>query len=539
METLVIDNFKGTMTIYQDGNINSGMSYVINTFGNDPFTDPGNLTWSNDSVQIDSAGAVITDLIMAGKERVESGILYVYAIGHTGRLYKIQVNDPTTFNPDYDNPVLLATLSVNTPTFTRGGFIDFFGATERIYIGHDKGMTRIDFNGSNETEVGVVGSWTQNVPRPIKQFIGKMYVGNGSNLAEIDSTATVTTYAKLSPSFPLNTQVRDIDVSPSGTYLEAVVSTLALPNITDTVQDTVYNASVDSFIFKWNGTDIGYTAFTTFPSFSLTANTMFQNYQYTFGYDQKGGAVFNPSEKLLSLQEVVAPLPNSIYSTGNQVAWLSPLYFGGVQEADIITFGSLDFEVGTGYWDLFGQFATGTETDIIQTPFCLPVSNFGVGFSTNGYTNNIFGRAKVYFSTLETSSLPTTKYKFYKWTPPSSPLDTNSISLVGAIYQTQNQMFSKKKSIKEVRVYGKPWVAGSAFSIDLIGSSDYTGVVGGGIAGSSKTFTAGSNLTIGDDFAWYTPDCAPTYTLGALITNQGEVNHTIMKIEIDVVNAGK
>src|SRR3990167_1229665 len=201
IKTLVVDNFKGTMTAFQDGDINSGLGYVVNVFGYNPFVKPGNLTWCRQSVQIDSAGSVITDLIMAGKERVESGIVYVYAIGHTGRLYKIQVNNPATFNPDYDNPVLLATITSGTPTFTRGGFIDFFGTTERIYIGHDKGVTELNFDGTGEAVVGVAGSWTATVPRPLKQFFGKLYAGNGKNLTEITDGGTVATYAKLSPSF--------------------------------------------------------------------------------------------------------------------------------------------------------------------------------------------------------------------------------------------------------------------------------------------------------------------------------------------------
>lgn len=137
MPTLVIDNFAARLTRYDNGNINSGFAKYA-TCGVDPFSKPGRLTWLETATRIDSGGSVITDLIMAGKERVESGISYVYAIGHTGRLYKIQVNDPTTYNPNYDNPVLLATISSGSPTFTRGGSIDFFGATERIYIGHDK-----------------------------------------------------------------------------------------------------------------------------------------------------------------------------------------------------------------------------------------------------------------------------------------------------------------------------------------------------------------------------------------------------------------
>src|ERR1041385_8187905 len=114
----VIDNFGGRLTRYNFGDMNSGIAKYIATFGNDPFRFPGQLSWQETAIQIDSAGTVITDLIMDGKERVESGIVYIYCIGHTGRLYKIQVNDPSTYNPDYDNPVLLATLTVNSPTFT-------------------------------------------------------------------------------------------------------------------------------------------------------------------------------------------------------------------------------------------------------------------------------------------------------------------------------------------------------------------------------------------------------------------------------------
>lgn len=531
LQTLVIDNFKGSMTSFQDGDINSGLAYATNQFGADPFSKPGNLTWCSASTQIDPSGDVITDLIMAGKERVESGILYVYAIGHTGRLYKIQVNNPSTYDPDYDNPVLLTTLTSGSPTFTRGGFIDFYGATERIYIGHDKGVTRVDFNGANETAVS--GSWTQTVPRPLKQFLGKLYVGNGSNIAEIDTTALVTSSTKLSPGFPTNSQVRDMDVTSDGNYMQIVVSELALADITSGAQDTSVTANSRSFIFKWTGTDTGYTAFDTFPSFSLTSNTMFQNYQYTFGYDQFGSAMYAPVEKKLSLQEVYAPHPNGIASTSNLVYWLSPLHFGGILEADFLYYGTLDFEIGPGYWDLFGQFATAPETDIACVPFMMPVSNFGIGSSSNGYAGNYFGTNKVYFSTLETSSAPTTKYRLYKWTAPSFSGAPAVTPMLNAVYQTQTQLFSKKIKISEVRIYGEPWIANNSFSIDLIGSA------GTAMTGGSKTFTAGSNLTIGDDFAWYTPQMAPTYALGVYITNLGTTNHTITKIEIDYSEGGK
>lgn len=529
MPTLTIDNFGGRLTRYSDGDINSGFAKFDTSFGYDPFRKPGNLTWLETATRIDPSETVITDLIMAGKERVESGVSYVYAVGHTGRVYKIQVNDPSSFNPNYDNPVLLATISTNSPTFTRGGYIDFYGSTERIYIGHDKGVTRIDFDGTNETFVGALGSWTQTVPRPLRQFIGKLYVGNGTNLAEIDSTATVTTYAKLSPGFPDNTQVRDIDTSSDGNYLQMVVSRLALPDLTSTTQDTNLSSNSESYVFKWNGTDTGYTSYDTFPSFSLNSNIVFGNYQYVFGYDLSGAAVFNPNDKILSPIYAQAPLPNAIGSNGNFVAWCTPEFSNGFTRMASYLYGSLDNEVGVGWWRQFAQGAQGTETDVVRIPFQTLVSNFGIGSSSNGYSGGVFASGKAYFSTLETSAAPTTKYKFYKWFPISTTVGTS----IGGVYETQTQLFSKKQKITEVRVYGEPWVTSNSFTTALIGSS------GSAITNSSKTFTAGSNLTVGDDFAWYNPQIAPTYALGLRITNAGSVNHTINKVEIDYEPAGK
>lgn len=537
IQTLVVDNFQGSYTLYQNGNINSGKSYEQVSGGYNPFPKPGDLTWSEAPTLIDSGGSVITDLIVAAKERVESGVLYVYAIGHTGRLYKIQVNDPTTYNPDYDNPVLLATLSSNSPTFTRGGSIDFFGSTERIYIGHDKGVTRIDFDGTNETFVGLAGSYTTSVPRPLQQFVGKLYFGNGTNIGEIDSTATVTSYTRLSPGFPSGTQVRDIKISSEGTYINIVVTRLALFDITSATQETVSTASLESYLFRWNGTDIGYTSYVNYPSFSLSANYTFQGNEFNFGTDLGGQAVYMGSDKISNSAECPFPLPNSITSTGNLLLYLTPVYFGSALEADLFTWGSVDWEVGRGwgqgFWDIGFLNATSPETDIIRVPYFQIISNAGLGASSNNYVGNLFGTSKFYFSTLETSSGPTTKYRFYKWKIATSTNITPGTIQINSIYQTQTQLLSKKVSVAEVRIYGEPWVANNSFQIDLIGSD------GNPISGGSYTFTAGTNLTIGNDYAWYNPQMAPTFAIGLRVTNLGTANHTISKVEIDSHDGGK
>lgn len=538
MPTKVIDNFRGQLTRYVNGDMNSGFSKYTVTFGADYFNKPHNLSWQEQPVQIDAAGSVITDLIVCGKERVESGISYVYAVGHTGRVYKIQVNDPSSYNPNYDNPVLLATLTSNTPTFTRGGFIEFFGSTERIYIGHDKGVTRLDFAGTNETFVGVLGSWTQTVPRPLKGFVGKLYIGNGSNIAEIDSTATVTTYTKLSPGFPTNSQVRDLDVSTDGNYLHAVVTRLALGDITSTTPDSASISNSDSWVFKWNGTDTGYTSFDTYSSYSLTANAVFGSSQYVFGFDTTGSAMFDPVDKAIAPIYTQAPMPNALGSGSNVMGWIAPETYNltsgtvaplGILRASQFIYGVSEREIPLGWWRQFSMTATSPETDVVRVPFAALVSNFNIGSSSNGYLAGIFGYGKYYFSTLETSAAPTTKYRFYKW----FPVITTVLPAMQGVYETQTEMFPKKIGLSEVRVYGEPWVASNSFKIDLIGSD------GNPITGGTKTFTAGTNLTVGDDMAQYNPSCKPIYALGLRVTNLGTTHHVIHKVEIDYDFAGK
>ena len=390
MATLTINNFGGRLSRYNDGDINSGLAKYSTTFGNDPFSNPGNLTWFEQPTRIDSGESVITDLIMAARPRLESGITYVYAIGHTGRLYKIQVNDPTTYSPNYDNPVLLATLTASSPTFKYGSSIQFFGATERMYIGHDIGVSRINFDGTSETLVGSAGSYTANVPRPSINFNGKLYFGNGTNLVEIDSTATVTTYAKLSPAFPVGTVVRDTDVSPDGTYAQVVVSRISAPDLTSTTQDTNSLSSADSYLIYWNGIDAGYTSYNPFNSYSINSNISFGPYGYTIGYDLPGTAIFTSGQKIISIPDSVAPNFNALFSAGNLMGFASPENSANVLKGSLQVYGAYDREIPEGLYRWFRISAT-TQTDIIQIPMCSIVSNLFYGSSSAGYTGNLVG----------------------------------------------------------------------------------------------------------------------------------------------------
>lgn len=529
MATKIINNFQGRLTRYVDGDMNSGYAKYSSTFGNDPFTNPGNLTWFEAPTRIDSGGSVITDLIMAARPRLESGITYVYAIGHTGRLYKIQVNDPTTYAPNYDNPVLLTTLVAQSPTFKYGSSIQFFGDTERIYIGHDKGVTRVDFAGTNETFVGVLGSYTQNVPRPSVNFGGVTYWGNGTNLVAIDSTAAVVSYTKLSPAFPVGTTVRDIDVSPDGNYVQIVVSRVSPPDLTSATQDTNSLSSGDSYFILWNGIDAGYTSYNPYNAYSINGNISYGPYSYTMGYDLGGSAIYSGGNKLISLPSSISPNFNSLYSTGNILGFAAPETSSSVLKGTIMNYGKYDNEIPEGLFRLIRIAAGGVQTDIIQMPTCAIVSNLFYGSSSAGYSGNQVGSAKLYFSTLETSSAPTTAYKLYKFTTVPTGLGT----AIAGVYETQQELFPKKVKLGEIRVYTEPLVTNNAFTVEIINSA------GNVLSGSSKTFTVGSNVTSGQDYTWYNPECQPTYTLGLRITNVGSANMVISKVEIDYYDGGK
>ena len=502
--------------------MNSGFAKYASTFGNDPFSDPGNLTWFEQPTRIDAAESVITDLIMAARPRLESGTTYVYAIGHTGRLYKIQVNNTGTYNPDFDNAVLLATLTAQSPTFKYGSSIQFYGSTEKIFIGHDRGVTKINFDGTSETFVGTQSSYTSSVPRPSVQFTGKLYFGNGTNLVEIDSTELVTDYSRIDPAFPSGTQVRDVDVSPDGNYVQIIVSRVAQADMTLITQDTASLSSADSYFLYWNGVDDGVTAYNPYNAYSLNANTSFGPFSYTMGYDSGGAALYAGGSKVISLPNSISPNFGAMFSTGNLLGFGAPEQDASVLKGSLLVYGQYDNEIPEGLFRLFRISAT-TQTDIQQIPVCVVVSNLFYGASSAGYTNNRVGSAKIYFSTLETDSGPTTKYKLYKFTIVTTGVGTP----IAGVYETQTQLFPEKIAIKEIRTYTEPLVTNNEFKLDLIGSN------GGVITNSTQTFTVGSTAAVGDDIVRYAPDMNQTYALGLRITNSGSANMTIKKVEID------
>jgi hypothetical protein len=535
VKTLVVDKFNGRLTRYRDGDINSGMANYYASYGFDCFIFSGTLFFNQ--APIDITKSVITDMVMAGKVRVESGITYVYAIGHQRRLYKIQVNNLTTKNPDYDTPVLLATLG-NSQTFLYGGSLDFFeGSSEKIWIGHDAGVTKINFDGTGETNL-IGGSWVSNVPRQQVQFLGSLFFTNGDNLAKISTSETVSTYEALSPGFPANTQARDIDLTADGRYVVATVTRNLLSDMTAVTPDTNSIASMPSLLVYWNGTDTAASSSTSFPGFALTAYQTFSKYEYLFGY-QIGGAMWGTPNEVIGVSEFsYPPYPNAVAASGDFLGWYSMKWINGQLQAVGYIYGTIDKETPVGLYQQFQMESTLDDGDVIRVPFLTTVSNWEPGGLTSGYTANApfntYGTGKSYFSTLEYDGT-TTRYGFYMY--------KNVNDLLGAsgtgVYETQHQVFSKKIKPTEVRVYLEPpsVPAICAFSIDLIGIS--SGIFSSGaLTGGSFTFTSSNQLSTTSDVVKYTPQTGGTAVLGLRVSNVGALSPLIHRVEIDYTPYG-
>lgn len=534
-KTLVIDKFNGRLTRYRDGDINSGFGNFYATWGTDTFQRSGTLSFLQSAESI--KGAVITDLVMAGKLRVESGVTYLYAIGHLKRLYKIQVNKTSTNDPDFDTPVLLGTLA-NSQTFKFGASLDFFyGSTEKIWIGHDTGITKINFDGTGETNF--TAGWTVNVPRQQAQFVGNLYFTDGPNLAEVNTSEAVVTHAKLSPGFPTNSQARDIDLTPDGRYLVTTVTRNPLGDMTLVVPNASDIASTPSTIVYWNGTDAAASSFSSFPSFSMTSYHTFSSNEYIFGY-QNGGCMFGTPKQVLVVDEFTnPPLPNAVGSSGDFMGWATTVFNTTTRNTNAVLslYGTIDAETPVGHYRQLIKASTLASGDVVRIPFYSTVSAFVNAGTSSGYTTapyNLMGTGKSYFSTLEYDGT-TTSYGFWAF---KNVYDQLSDAGAG-VYETQHQIFSRKVKPTQVRVYFEPTgslLTGTSFRIDLIG------IDGAVLTGGTKTVTgytlSSPNITATDNSYNYSCSVGATPAIGLRITNGGVYTPLIHRVEIDYTNFG-
>ena len=526
---LVITNFGGPLTRKRTGDINSGLARFETSWGYDPYSKPGNLTWLEQPTSILSwTGSQGPMAVM--KQRTEGDVNLVYGVAKSGNLYRITVNSAT--NPNLDSPSVISALAGGFGN-DRGAGMVFYGATEKIFVGDNTNIQRVNFDGSSPSVVGSVTS--TGVPRPMITFLGKIYFGNGNNIGEVDSSELITTQAKLSPALPAGLFVRDLDVSTDGNYLQIITSRTNAAYPQGDSNDRTSSGAADSFKFYWNGIDSGATSFENYSGIVLSTNVVKADQDFTFAHDPSGAAIFSGTEKILSLPRALAPHTNSAFLSGNILAFGTAEYESSSSRfrVGIFNYGQYDSETPKGLFRLLRQNAQ-VEDDVTAVSACIGVSNRIYAPSIYGYANNISGTGKIYYSTQE-EDLTTTSFDQRLWR--FETVSNGVGSILAGVYETQTQMFSKKVKVPEVRIYTEPLIGGNDFVVDLIGSG------GSVMAGGSQRFqVATGSVTTGTDMVHFNPAMIPTYALGVRITNSsttGVANWTANKIEVDYTDGGR
>ena len=543
VETITITEFGGPLTRRNDGDIKSGLAKFATSWGYDPYSKPGNLTWMEQPTSILSGQGISGGPIVAMKQRTEGATpfdTYVYAVKNSNtddELYKIQVIQNTgTDNPNYDSPSLIGTL-VNV-NFSQGAGIEFYGSTEKIWIGSDDVVQKINFTGAAATSIanGGPSSYLGTSPRPLKTFLGKLYFGNGPNIGEIDSTELMTTATKLSPGLPSGMYVRDLDTTPDGNYLQ-ITATRGQVEQSPLGSSAPGLSLSESYKFYWNGIDDAATSAEHYPAMRLTANHVTGNNNNTFGYDHNGLGVLSGQNKLLTLPKNLAPFTGATFSISNMLGFANVEYDDSAAESKgaIYNYGQYDDETTSGLYRLLRQDGT-AQDNVLSIPTAITVSNLVYSHPFIATQGSIASTAKMYFSTVEGSVVSSANYSHKLWRFPTVPTGLGSV--VAGVYETQNQLFSKKVAVKEIRLYTEPLVGGNDFVIDLIGSG------GSVLSGGSQRFqiTGAGSVATGTDMVHFNPKIAPTYALGVRITNSsvlGVSNWTATKLEVDYDLGGR
>lgn len=544
-KTIEITNFDGRLTRTRNGTLNSGLAKFDSSFGYNPFFKPGQLSWFK--APFDLSSNISSGVALAGVSRVESGVLVTYIITSTGHLYRLIGEGSGSSD--------LHTITDNSETYTYGADITFYGAANNLYISHDLGVTKVVLNSSGAyVSNAAVGTWDATHFTPITtrrgmcQFVGNLYIINSdasvtyaNNIAEITPSLTIT-YAKLSPSLPIGSYIRDLDVNPDFTYL-LITTSMTASELIAPVNDTGNSSSTNSDLYKWNGIDTGITTGIALPNFSSTALQSFGVKQMMFMYDTFGASLFDTGTKVLTLRNQKSPFPNATASTGNFLSWTCPDFYwnqdtqAGNIFGSLYYYGNLEGEKN-GLYRMFRQQSTISGT-IYQMPYMAFTTNRYLSVNTSDSPQVDSNGTHIYSFTDYSGSGGSTVFKFYGFyiaPPDDSP--SGWTGAIGGVYETQNELFSKKITVKQIRVYCEPTVSNNSFTLDMIGG-DGKKVTNGSF---SYTWASGTDPTLlqGNlERINFNPNVKDIYSLALRITNVGSANMFVNKIEVDYAQSGQ
>lgn len=542
VKTIEITNFGGRLTRVLNGAMNSGFAKFASSWGYDPFSKPGNLTWNYATSSI----AGIQHMPLAG---IKTQDPFFYLLDNTGLFYWMKNSSASyvigpgnvTFNPLDD--AVVSVLGTVPDSYNYGGSMENFAGN--VYVTGDSSIATVmglpspTFN----SVVGTTGSVVSGIPHPLQEFVGKLYYGNGNNIGEI-SSGIVTTGSKLSPALPTGMVITDLDVTPEGDYL-LITASFASPPYLGPVDASFagtgnfQNYSAQSTVFYWNGTDTGYTSFRSLPSFPATALSTFLDKQYTVMQDTFGMALMEGNQKLLTLPNNLVPEANALTPNGTFVTWVSPEGTGPVNAAQtryssvfasLYYYGRLDEENPNGLYRMDRISPISGAYTIQYAPFNAVINNFSF------YGDAVWGFGKHFIGTQDAkpTNYSSVVGRLHRFTlnPTANTTPTNGV------YETQTELFSKRIALQEVRVYCEPTVAGNAFQLDIIGGD------GNPVAGGTFTYTFGDILdpqtnSQSVERINFSPSLKTLFACAIRFTNLGSVNMTVRKIEVDYSQEGK
>lgn len=547
VQTIEITNFGGRLTRLLNGDLNSGMAKFVTSFGYDPFSKPGNLTWFEQPTSILSSA---TNMVTASKSRSQGATGYptVYAVAQgmgTAGASLLGITPNSISNPNLDTVSMLGAIVANAPGFNNGASMDFFGVSEKIYVSGNTQINSIGFDGSGDAKVGTTGYLpTNDQYRPLKQIPGKLIFGNGNTIGAIDGTGTVISsiigtgrgniYSELNPALPVENNVHDLDLSPDGNYLLVTAGDQFTENISTTLQDGGNSAATTGALYSWNFSDPGYTGQQSIPFFAPTALQTHLSKNYFFSNDAFGASLNDGEQKLLTLPKNKSPLPNATLINGNFISWANPEVSpsGTGLNASMYYFGSLDQENPPGLYrplrytpSIAGNFVNQVPLNTIVSSNYATVNNNISSVLTTGYGKHYIALSEVGQNTV---------YKLFRFLVTSTGTGTPQLG----VYETQTQLFGNRMAVKQIRVYTEPTATGNGFQVDMIGS-DGTVMTNGTY---NYTFAAGTDITKLQgalERIDFNPTANASFSLGLRVTNTGTVNMTIKKIEIDWIFAGK
>lgn len=580
IQTVEITNFGGRLTRLLNGDMNSGFAKFATSWGYDPFSKPMNLTWFEQPVDITGP---ITDAIVAAKKiygyggGVNTGNVqqYVLLLGNgnstsaspgPGNLYSIQPAQITPASSVIANIDSVIGVTSVTGTYSYGGSLEVYAhpqfaglptassVTTGLYISSDFEVIALPLASIYGQQVRVTANYVGNPNfadgcfRPLKIFQGKLRFSNATTIATIGAAGTIVSLynasirgvinanSDLQTPLPIDCQIQDMDISIDGNYLLIATSNVDNVNLSAVGLDTQYASSNDSVVYGWNGSDTKVTTQTTMPSITLTALQTYLGNNLFFSEDGFGASATDGINKILTLPKNKAPWANATAVNGNFLTWVSVEVNSGGNGSfgSLYYFGGLDQENPPGLYRVMRQ--SSASAFVSSAPLNALVDNSFTSVDQGpNATTNVIGYGKHYISLVSPNFSGGGSFaKLYRFLINSTGTGTPQ----SGVYETQTQLFSKKITVKQIRVYTEPTVAGNGFQIDFIGSDGK--VITNGT--STYTYSAGTDITQAQgplERIDFNPSMKDTYALGMRITNTGSTNMTIHKVEIDYAFSGK